>query len=113
MTSDLASTAALAKRVRRGDDVVVYGSADDERGAGDAALALLRRWRAITFHVAEAREGGDGARAAWGVAKITRTVKRGAEVIREPYWTLVILVHAGPGWQIVGLQYTQEPPRTD
>ncbi len=106
----IAQPAELATHLRAGKDVVVLGSAPRERGAGPAGAKLLAGWKRIRFAPAWRSAGGDGASYAWLAGRIERPAQANGETIQIPYWTLVLLVKAAGGWEVVSAHFGQTMP---
>jgi uncharacterized protein (TIGR02246 family) len=102
----LTHPADLAAHLHKGSDVIVLGSAPGERGGA----SLLASWKKLTFAVDWSRAGGDGTSWAWLVARVSRDVKAGKAMVKEPYWVLALAVKGASDWEIVSLHYGQEHP---
>ncbi len=111
-----AKTSELAAHLHTSDDVVVLGSDTHERAVGTAAAAkLLGQWKNLAFDLDWVRAGGDGKTYAWIAGRMTRMVKlEGAGNtyydVFEPYWALALAIKGAHDWEVVGVQYGQDPP---
>jgi len=101
--STIGDAAMLAKTISDRGDVVLYGSAPDERYVGgEEAAKQLRAW-GLTMKVRDGIEAGlAGTNVAWVAANVAASNPR----IKSSYRVLAIYEKASSGWKIVQLSFS-------